>query len=120
MSVVCFAESISLAVLEVVVHLQATRILHSYSLIRIDFVASAVRTVDASTLQPTWADFPAPPELQALGDTWVASSESALLKVPSSIVPLEHILLLSSEHPDRTQLAVPEPLLFRLDPRLLT
>lgn len=119
-SVVYFAESISLAVLEVLVHLQATRILDSYSLIRIDFEASAVRTMGADTLPPTWADFPAPAELQALGDAWVESSDSALLRLPSSIVPLEHILLLNPRHPDCNRLTVSEPMPFRLDPRLLT
>lgn len=119
-SVVYFAESISLAVLEVLVHLQTTRILDSYSLIRIDFEASAVRTMGAGSLPPTWADFPAAPELQALGDAWVESSDSALLRLPSSIVPLEHILLLNPEHPDRTRVTVSDPMPFRLDPRLLT
>lgn len=119
-SVVYFADSISLAVLEVLVRLQATRILDSYSLIRIDFEASAVRTMGVSTLPSTWADFPAPPELQALGDAWVESSDSALLRLPSSIVPLEHILLLHPGHPDRARMTVSDPVPFRLDLRLLT
>ena len=119
-SVVYFAESISLAVLEVLVHLQATRILDSYSLIRIDFDASVVRTMVGDTLPSTWADFPAPRELQALGDAWVESSASALLRVPSCIVPLEHLLLLNPEHADCSQLAVSGPIPFHLDPRLLT
>ncbi len=119
-SVVYFAESISLAVLEVLVHLQSTRVLDSYSLIRIDFEPIMIQSIAANALPATWADFPAPRELQALGDAWVQSSESALLRVPSAIVPLEYILLLNPDHPDAAKLSVSQPIPFRLDSRLLT
>jgi RES domain-containing protein len=119
-SVVYFAESISLAVLEVLVRVQATRVIDAYSLVRIDFESSLVQSMVASAVPLTWADFPAPGELQALGDAWVESSKSALLRVPSATVPLEHILLLDPEHPDCAQLSVSQPIPFRLDPRLLT
>jgi RES domain-containing protein len=119
-SVVYFAESISLAVLEVLVHLEATRILESYSLVRIDFEQSNVRTMAVDELPLNWADYPAPAELQAIGNAWVEASESLLLKVPSTIIPFEHILLLNPAHPDRGSISVAEPFPFRLDPRLLT
>lgn len=118
-SVVYFAESISLAVLDVLVHLQTTRVLSSYSLIRIDFETSAIRTMGAGVLPPTWADSPAPADLQTLGNAWVKSLDSALLKLPSAIVPLEHLFLLNPTHPGCSQVTVSEPMPFRLDPRLL-
>ena len=119
-SVVCFAESVSLAVLEVLVHLQAAQILDSYSLVRIDFDSSLVGTMSPDALPSTWADFTAPAELQAIGNAWVKSSEGALLRVPSAIVPFANILLLNPGHPDCAQLSASEPMPFRLDPRLLT
>jgi RES domain-containing protein len=119
-SIVYFAESVSLAVLEVLVHLEATRILESYSLVRIEFEQSTVRTMVVDELPLDWADYPAPAELQAIGNAWVEASESLLLKVPSTIIPFEHILLLNPDHPDRRSISVAEPIPFRLDPRLLT
>jgi len=119
-SVVYFAESVSLAVLEVLVHLQAAQILDSYSLVRIDFDSSLVRAMSPKALPSTWPDFPAPAELQAIGDAWVKSSEGALLRLPSAIVPFENILLLNPGHPDCAQLSVSAPIPFHLDPRLLT
>ena len=119
-SVVYFAESVSLAVLEVLVHLEAPRFLESYSLVRIDFEESAVRTLTPAELPSTWGDYPAPEEAQAIGDTWVDSSESVLLKVPSAIIPFEHILLLNPAHPGTDDVVVSQPVPFRLDPRLLT
>ena len=119
-SVVYFAESVSLAILEVLVHLEATRILESYSLVRIDFEQSHVRTMAVSELPHSWADYPAPEEAQAIGNAWVEASESLLLKVPSTIVPFEHIFLLNPAHADRGAISVANPFPFRLDPRLLT
>lgn len=119
-SVVYFAESVSLAILEVLVHLEAARILESYSLVRIDFDQSNVRAMAVNELPLSWADYPAPEEVQAIGNAWVEASESLLLKVPSTIVPFEHIFLLNPAHPDRGAISVADPVPFRLDPRLLT
>lgn len=119
-SVVYFAESISLAVLEVLVHLNSGKILESYSLIRIDFDDRFIskRTIDE--LPSTWADFPAAPLAQGVGDEWVESAESLLLRVPSAVVPLEYILVLNPNHPDQRHLSIAAPVPFRFDPRLLT
>lgn len=118
-SVVYLAGSISLAVLEVLVHFQAPRFLEAYSLVRVDFDASLVREIEPKNLPNSWAEFPAPLVLRKLGDAWVKSSPSVVLKVPSSIVSLEHIFLLNPVHQDRVQLAVSDPVPFRLDPRLI-
>lgn len=119
-SVVYFAESVSLAVLEVLVHLEAARFLESYSLVRIDFDESLVRTLTPAELPSTWGDYPAPEQAQAIGDAWVDSSESPLLKVPSAVIPFEHIFLLNPAHPGTADIAVAQPVPFRLDPRLMT
>jgi RES domain-containing protein len=118
-AVVYFAESISLAVLEILVHLEVAQLLEAYSLVRIDFDPSAVRTLPAAALPASWADFPAPEEVRAIGDSWVESAETLLLRVPSAIVPLEHLFVLNPDHPARQHLAVAPPVPFRLDPRFL-
>jgi RES domain-containing protein len=52
--------------------------------------------------------------LQEIENVWVEAEESLLLKVPSTIVPFEHILLLNPAHPDRGSISVTEPLAFAL------
>lgn len=118
-SVVYFAETISLAVLEILVHLNAARLLESYSLIRIDFDDRLLIEKTVDDLPETWADFPAAPQAQAVGDEWVQSAESLLLRVPSAVIPLEHILVLNPHHPDLRQLSIAAPVPFLFDPRLL-
>lgn len=117
-SVVYFAESISLAILEVLVHLNAAKLLEAYSLIRIEFDERFLGEVNVEGLPTTWADFPAAPETQAIGDRWVRSAESLILRVPSAVVPLERLLVVNPHHPDRRHLSIVSSAPFRFDPRL--
>src|SRR3712207_6815569 len=81
--------TISLAVLEVLVHLQEASLLSSYSLISASFNDVFVEHVDRSTLPDGWRTYPAPSELQRIGDEWVRSRSSAVLEVPNVIVERE-------------------------------
>lgn len=118
-AMVYLGESISLATLEILVHLQATAPLDAYSLISVDYDSSYLTEVDAASLPPSWADSPPPVEAQQLGDAWVAGAGSLLLRIPSAIVPGEHNLLLNPAHPDFVRIRVSSPRPFRFDPRLL-
>jgi RES domain-containing protein len=75
----------------------------------------AVETVDAAALPPGWRDTPA----AAFGDLWARNRRSAILLVPSAIVPMERNVIINPHHPDAGLItyAAPEP--FRYDPRLL-
>lgn len=106
--------------LEVLVHLNAAKLLEAYSLIRIDFDDRLICEKTVDELPASWSDFPAAPLAQAVGDEWVESAESLLLRVPSTVVPLEHILVLNPNHPDRRHLSIGAPVPFRFDPRLLS
>lgn len=66
---------------------------------------------------PNWRAFGSP-EAQAAGARWAADGKSAVLRVPSALVPREPNYLINLAHPDtaRIQPSVPEPL--EWDPRL--
>ena len=113
------SSTISLAVLEVLVHLQEASILSSYSLISASFNDVFVEHVDRSTLPDGWRTYPAPSELQRIGDEWVRSRSSAVLEVPSVIVERESNYLLNPTHPDFSSLVIGEPEPFTFDERLL-
>jgi RES domain-containing protein len=113
------AQSRSLAVLEVLVHLQRTSVLASYSLIAARFDEDLVERLDRSALPPGWRESPPPPALQEIGDEWVQSRRSAVLEVPSAIVGEESNYLLNPAHPDFPRIVIEEPHPFDLDPRLL-
>jgi RES domain-containing protein len=113
------SSTISLAVLEVLVHLQEASLLSSYSLISADFDDALVERLERSRLPDGWRTYPAPSDLQRIGDEWVWSQRSALLEVPSVIVVRESNYLLNPAHPDFSSVVIGEPEPFTFDVRLL-
>ena len=77
-----------------------------------------IRSVDASKLPRNWREYPGPPSLQALGSGWVESRESAVLSVPSALIPAERNYLISPAHPDFRRLKIHSPAPFSFDSRM--
>lgn len=117
--VVYTAGSVSLAVLEMLVHLENTDVLPAYSLCAVRFDDAVVTSLDRSRLPANWRDSPSPPELLGMGDAWVASRSSAVLEVPSAVVESESNYLINPDHPDFASLVIDPPGPFTFDPRLL-
>lgn len=117
-SVVYLSSSISLALLEVLVHLDSSPLLAAYSLIRVDFDQSLVERLDKSKLPENWASSPAPIEAQEIGDLWIKELRSPVLTVPSAIVRQEDNYLLNPMHPEFHRITIGEPSHFELDFRL--
>jgi len=114
--VVYTAENAALATLEVLVRVRRMATLPDFVLIRCDFDEKLVSGM--ADLPKNWRDYPAPPALQAIGDEWVRSARSAVLRVPSVIVPGESNYLLNPAHPKFRKIAIGTPEKFELDVRL--
>jgi RES domain-containing protein len=113
------SSSLSLATLEILVHLQSSGPLVSYSVCTVDFSEALLEELDVRALPKNWREYPAPVELQRLGDGWIRGETSAVLKVPSVVVPGEHNYLFNPAHPDFPGLRFSRPEPFDMDPRLL-
>ena len=116
--VVYTAGSIALAVLETLVHapLPTTP---SHFAITIDVPDSMpISTIEPDTLPDEWRGTPAPSSLQKIGESWLQSFETAILRVPSAIVPQESNYILNPLHAAFSQLVVHEPDPFEIDGRL--
>ena len=116
--VVYISETLSLAALEVLVHVQSSGLLTSYVTCRVDFDSNWSDIFNPASLPPDWRSSPAPAELRAIGDDWVRVRRSLLLKVPSAIVPQEHNYLINPAHPDFARLNIGPPEPFTFDTRL--
>jgi RES domain-containing protein len=112
------AESQSLAVLEMAVHLDSSGLLDRYVVIEVGIDESLVETVQPSELPRNWRDDPPPMKLRQLGDRWIAERASAALQVPSVLIPAEHNFLLNPRHSDFARLVVGKPSALRFDRRL--
>lgn len=119
MRVIYTSESAALAALEVLVHLGRSRSLPEYVMSSCTFSESVVSEIDAARLPRDWRTFPAPQGLSILGDDWVRSGTSAVLRVPSAVIEVEHNYLLNPEHPDFRHIKISRGTRFELDFRLL-
>lgn len=117
-AVVYVAQSQSLAALEMLAHLDSANLLRYYVAIPVSFDSRLVTEVGVSSLPKNWKNYPAPGSLRAIGDAWVSSGKSAVLRVPSVLVPSESNFLLNPRHPEYENLVIGEPLRFSFDPRL--
>lgn len=117
-AVVYASGSLSLALVEVLVHL-SSEILPAYSAVPIEFDESLVTAIAAAHMPKSWKDSPPPAATQAIGSEWVAAARSAVLRVPSVVVPGEFNFLLNPAHRDFARVRIGAPMAFPFDPRLV-
>ncbi len=118
-SVVYLSEAISLALLEILVHLQGAGLLGVYVLHKVEFDDALVEQFPVKRLPPRWKSFPPDHASQSIGDQWVRDASSPILKVPSVIVERESNYLLNPHHPHFSRVTVGPEDRLRIDRRLL-
>ena len=117
--VVYCSGTVSLAALELLAHLGRGNILDEYRVIKAEFDDAMVETVERHRLPPDWGASPGPRDLHRLGDKWVRERRSAVLCVPSAVVPSEVNYLLNPAHPQFDEISIGTPQPFQFDSRLL-
>lgn len=118
-AVVYSAGTESLAILEMLVHLQARELMHRYVIFDLEFDSSLVIKVETSALPKSWRKAPPPAALRRLGDEWVSSGRSAVLQLPSAIVPNEWNFLINPAHSDFQKIAIGPKRTIAFDVRLI-
>jgi RES domain-containing protein len=73
-----------------------------------------IEVLHPGALPANWDRTPAPRALKQIGTHWIASGKSAVLRVPSAVVPGEFNFLLNPEHDDFERLEIFEPEPFEL------
>ena len=109
----------SLAALETLVHLNPP-VPFKYVAFRLQFDAALVENIPLNRLPADWRVEPPPPSTNAIGDAWLREVRSAVLALPSVIVPGELNYLLNPAHPAFKKISISKPEGFIFDPRLLT
>lgn len=117
---VYLAESESLAILEVLVHLNSYTSLSRYALFSVGLKSEQILDLDTGSLPDNWhADTP-PFSLARMGTDWLASGASLALRVPSAVAWRDFIILLNPLHPEfRLESLEVRPLEFFPDQRLI-
>jgi RES domain-containing protein len=118
--VVYTSATASLATLEILVHVKERNLLRHYLLIPAECPNSLVlRLEDLASLPADWRDHPPLPETQAIGEDWLARQASAVLSVPSVVIPSERNYLINPGHRDFKKIKLGAAEAFEFDPRLI-
>jgi RES domain-containing protein len=111
--------TLSLAALEYFVHLDPIDAPSDLVAILAEIPDTLARTeIRAETLPPNWRAYPAPEQLAEIGTTWVRARTTAVLVVPSAVVPQERNCLLNPAHSDFRRIRAGKPEAFSFDPRM--
>jgi RES domain-containing protein len=117
--IVYLADHPASALLEMLVHMDRDLIPATYRLLRVVVSETvAIDRVGNDVLASDWRTQPA--LTRQIGDEWLDRSSTALLQVPSVIVPLGKNFLLNPAHPDAAKVAIADVVNAPLDPRLLS
>ncbi|MGI9139871.1 MAG: RES family NAD+ phosphorylase [Gemmatimonadaceae bacterium] len=112
------SHTLSLAALEKLVHLSPEDMpddFESYDILIPDAIFHAGKRLSSSALPSDWSLTPAPNSCAALGDSWQIAGVSAVLQVPSAIIPAEFNYLINPRHPDARQITIKRSLPFSFD-----
>jgi RES domain-containing protein len=119
-AVVYTSSSLSLATLEVLVHLEDPEVFGKlFSWVSLEIPPEALETLEPESLPAGWNDDESSQISRAIGDAWLRSTRSAALAVPSVVTPGEWNYLLNPAHPDFSKILIGAPQPFRPDSRLL-
>jgi RES domain-containing protein len=99
------------------VHVDSPELLKHFVLFEVTIPASLVEVLDPAKLPPNWKANPVPDETQSVGDDWVRLGHSAVLRVPSTLVPAESNFLLNPAHAEFRKLHMGKAIPFAFDPR---
>ena len=97
------APTIAMAVLETAAHIDDAGLPQNRLVVRIDVPEKMWRariTLGVDALPVAWAAIPAGRTSVGFGSRWIREGASALLEVPSVIVPEETVVALNATHPE--------------------
>jgi RES domain-containing protein len=117
--VVYCSESPALAALESFVHLQQDG--KHIKFVSFEVLIPEILAIDVEdicTFPKRWRKHPPGAGTKKIGSDWVKSMKSAVLSVPSTIIPANRNYLLNPQHPDIGKISIGAPVPFSFDSRM--
>lgn len=119
MRVVYTSENLSLATLELFVHVNPKIIPAGLMVVLAQLPRRWSKTeIKISDLPVNWREHPAPIRLQEIGTEWLTSNSTLALVVPSAINPIDKNVILNPSHPQMKDVKIEPPEKFDFDPRM--
>ena len=117
--IVYTSATLSLAALELLVQVDRDLLPSDLVQFEIDLPDDLpMERIEAGRLPSNWRRYPAPAALQRIGAGFIERGRTAVLRVPSAVIPKEDNYLLNPAHPAIERTKVIGRRAFTLDPRL--
>jgi RES domain-containing protein len=101
------SENRALALTEYWVHVQPSNLPTDVCVVEIEVSDTALSmSIPLSSLPENWRAGPPLKSLRQTGDQWVLKGQSLILKIPSTVMPLESNYILNPAHQDMTAVSV--------------
>jgi RES domain-containing protein len=102
--------------LELFVHVDINTIPGDLVAIQVDIPDSlTIETVKIESLPRDWRRYPGPEALKDIGTAWASKVSTAILAVPSAVIPEERNYLLNPAHRHFKRIRIRKPVAFRFD-----
>lgn len=120
-AVVYTSTTLALAALEYLAHVDPEEVPGDLVAMRIEIPEGlSEERVLESDLPAGWNEVPDHPSCIKRGDAWAKTAATAVLRVPSAIVPEEENILVNPGHADAARILVAHTRAFAFDPRIPT
>ena len=117
-SVVYLSSSLALGILESFIHIAGPPVGVAHVSLRVEIPEEIIEDLPRARIPGDWREYPPPRSTQELGTDWVKSGSSAVLRVPSVLVPEEKNYILNPAHGDFASVSISEPRPLEFDRRL--
>jgi len=118
-SMLYLTEFISLAVLEMLVHIQFKEPVSELSLLHISVPETAeIKELKLNKLKQNWIKDDA--YTKFIGDEFIRSGKTLAMKVPSAVITEEHNFIINPLHPDFKKIKITDARNFETDKRLFS
>lgn len=114
------SENIALATLETLSHIRAGALPFNRYLVRIEIPDDVYAAQTIADPPGGWDALPSGRASRAYGDAWVAATRTALLIVPSVIIPDERNILVNPLHGDAARMTASTVRRWHYDPRFFS
>lgn len=107
---------LSLAALELFVHMDIDTAPGDLVAIQVDIPDTlTIETIKIESLPRDWRRYPGGEALKDIGTAWASKASTAILAVPSAVIPEERNYLLNPAHRDFKRIRLRKPVVFRFD-----
>lgn len=117
--VIYTAATRALACLENIVHRSGEGLNNNFKVLTIEISPSVkISEIRVNSLSKDWYEFAKYSYCRNIGDEWITKNETAILKLPSAIIPAESNYLINPSHKDFKKIKILRCEDFNFDPRI--